>query len=63
MNYIRQNQLNSAFENMVKHTLQTRPKESEFKYKYICRNLDCKSTIKSTIPLSKDCQFCLHCIH
>ena len=32
------------------------------KYKYKCRSLGCYRTIQSSVALSRDCHFCLHCI-
>jgi len=50
------NQLNMLFDRVVLTNT------TIFKFKYICRNLDCHISVRSNTALSKDQQFCLHCI-
>ncbi len=61
MNFMRQQQLNQDFDQlMVEHRVREIVKK--FKYKYTCRSRWCSNTIKSNVALSRDKHFCLQCI-
>jgi len=73
MNYLAMKQLDKRFDQFcrekisesIKDHIQDSVIQSQLpvlKYKYKCRSLDCYRVIQSSVALSKDCHFCLHCI-
>jgi len=73
MNYFALSQLNKRFDQFCREKLSESIEDHitdsviqsqlpVLKYKYKCRNLGCNRTIQSSVALSKNYHFCVHCI-